>query len=90
MAGVPPQFQKSAANGPMDKAAPAGNPFAKGGGGGNPFAKKGGGAPLFAKKKQARGSAIAAMQKQDTMLDAKLGPNDPADGPMKMPMKGMK
>lgn len=34
---------------------------------------------LFAKKKKSRGSAIEAMQKQDAMLDAKLGPNDAPD-----------
>lgn len=35
------------------------------------------------KKKMARQAAIANMQKQDAKLDAKLGPNDPADTPAK-------
>jgi len=37
------------------------------------------------KKKKARQAAIAAMQKQDASLDAKLGPSDPADA---APSKG--
>jgi hypothetical protein len=90
MAGVPPQFLKNAAA-KKPAAAPSGNPFAGNTDpGSNPFAKKGDSAPLFAKKKKARGSAIENMQKQDAMLDAKLGPNDAPDAPMKMPMKGMK
>jgi hypothetical protein len=90
MAGVPPQFLKNAAA--KKPAAPSGNPFAGNTDpGSNPFAKKGDSAPLFAKKKKARGSAIENMQKQDAMLDSKLGPNDPKDSmDMKMPMKGMK
>ena len=74
MAGMPPQFMKSAASGPPA----SGNPFAK---------KDATKTPLDAKKKKSRGDAIESMQKQDAMLDKKLGANDPADPPMKMPMK---
>lgn len=55
------------------------------------FLKNANGAPPTLpadKKKKARQSAIAAMQKQDASLDAKLGPNDLPDAPAAPPAKG--
>ena len=53
------------------------------------FMKKASSAPTLPKdkKKQARQAAIAAMQKQDQALDAKLGAND-TPAPAAAPAKG--